>query len=294
MRVAIIGGDKRTLFAARGFADSGCEVYLGGFDKISQMCGVNLTSLTEAAEASDMIVLPVRPVIDDELFAPFSDERYPIAEFADVLSNKPVFSGFAGSIKKYLEASIYDYTAREEFSIRNAVLTAEGALELIMREYEDSVFGADVLISGYGRIGRILARYLKGLGACVTAAVRRPEKRAWAVCEGINVCDYSFREIKNHDIIINTVPAQVFNADVIDRMDDDVFIIDLASSPGGFDTVRAQDRGLTLIGAPGLPGKTSPKAAGRIIKDTIMNIIKEENGGKDNSGLRDDRLFLHL
>ncbi|MFR9113071.1 MAG: hypothetical protein ACLVJ7_15205 [Acutalibacteraceae bacterium] len=47
---------------------------------------------------------------------------------------------------------------------------------------------------------------------------------------------------------------------------------------GGIDLEAAQARGLKVIKASSLPGKVAPKTAGRIISDTIRNVIREGNG----------------
>ena len=52
-------------------------------------------------------------------------------------------------------------------------------------------------------------------------------------------------------------------------------MIDLASKPGGVDFNLAKELGLKVIWALSLPGKTAPITSGEIIKDTIINILKE-------------------
>ena len=285
MRIAIVGGDMRMVYAARGFIEEGAQVTLSGFDGLKMPFEIDTVSVEEAVSGSDIIVLPVRPPKDS---APF------YMRLGELSGGRPVFSGSADSIRGFFKGNVYDYSAREELCVYNAVLTAEGAVQLAMSEYVGSVFGSRVLVTGYGRIGRILCRYLRTLGVDVTVAVRSIQAEAWARAEGLNTCDYSLKELNGYDLIFNTVPAPVLSASKLDTVRPDSLIIDLASAPGGVDFKRAGERGLRAIHALGLPGKTAPKAAGRIIKDTIIKMIKEENGGKDYLGLRDDRLLLHL
>jgi dipicolinate synthase subunit A len=284
MRTAIIGGDKRMLYAAKAFQESGAEVLLCGFDTLTEKC----TELLDCAEQSDMIVLPVRPMNGEAIAMPFAKKAVGMKALADAIGEKPVFTGFADSVK------VYDYAAREDFAVYNAALTAEGLLSEIGREYEGSVFGSRILILGYGRIGKVSARYLKALGAEVTAAARKSATRAWSELDGVKAVDYSDLELKYYDIIVNTVPAMILDAAALNSMCTTTLIIDLASMPGGTDFRHAQEKGIRAIHALGLPGRTAPMTAGRIIKDTICTIIKEENGGEDHFGLCDDRLLLHL
>lgn len=294
MRVAIIGGDRRMLYAAEAFLSAGGEVVLAGFKKEYGNDRMPCKTFGEAAGSADIVVLSVRPLEGEYLSTPLSDERIPMRELSAVIGTNPVFSGCGDQVGGYLSSPVRDYTAREEFAVRNAILTAEGAIGLLVSAFQGSIFGSKALVTGYGRIGRVTSRYLRQLGAEVTVAVRSESARAWASAEGMNTCDYSLTELNHQDIIINTAPAPVLTAAHVDRIRGDAVIIDLASAPGGVDAERAGERGLNFIHALALPGKTAPATAGRIIKDTICHIIKEENGGKDNCGLCHDRLLLHL
>ena len=44
---------------------------------------------------------------------------------------------------------------------------------------------------------------------------------------------------------------------------------------GGVDFEAAKEAGVKVIWALSLPGKTAPITAGKIIKDTILNILNE-------------------
>ena len=294
MKTAIIGGDKRMLYAARAFLDSGAEVAIAGFDDLQSLCDIRITSIEEAVGWADFTVLPVLPIKNGLLNCPYSAEKMPIEAFARLSAEKPVFCGFSETIGAHFSAGVFDYAAREEFAVRNAVLTAEGAVELLLRLYEDSLCGANVLVMGYGRIGRTLARLLKAFGAGVTVAARKPSALEWARAEGCRSIDISNLELKSYQLVLNTIPAPLLDRNAVYQLRPDAIVIDLASAPGGVDFESAKERGLTCIHALGLPGKISPKAAGTIIRDTIIQIIKEENGGKDDFGLCGDRLLLHL
>ena len=77
-----------------------------------------------------------------------------------------------------------DYLKREELAVKNAAVTAEGAVCLAMEELPYTIDQTPVLVIGYGRIGRLLAKKLGALGAKVTVAARSLEARTWAQTEG--------------------------------------------------------------------------------------------------------------
>ena len=77
-------------------------------------------------------------------------------------------------------------------------------------------------------------------------------------------------------VIFNTVPARLFDADVISRLPAGCVFIDLASAPGGIDREAAERSGVRCIWATSLPGKYAPETAGQIIADTAREILLEE------------------
>ena len=294
MKTAIIGGDKRMLYTAKAFSEVGVETAITGFDSLQNQCDMHITTIEEAVQWADFCVLPVVPEKNGVLNNPYSKSGISLQELGQLCRKKPVFSGFTDRIAAHFDCSVYDYAAREDFAVRNAALTAEGTVGLIIQRFEDSISGADILILGYGRIGKLLAQYLKPFGAQVTVAARKPADREWAKAAGLSVVDISLKELNSYQMILNTIPAPILDREKLSMIDHDALLIDLASGSGGVDHAYANELGLTCIHALGLPGKTAPKAAGTIIRDTIIQIIKEENGGKDYFGLCDDRLLLHL
>ena len=66
-----------------------------------------------------------------------------------------------------------DYAAEETFALRNAVPTAEGAIQIAMQELPVVLHGLPCLILGAGRVSRALQTRLRALGTAVTVAARR-------------------------------------------------------------------------------------------------------------------------
>ena len=94
-----------------------------------------------------------------------------------------------------------------------------------------------------------------------------------AMIEGHGYEPLPLDNLKEHihefDIIFNTIPSLILDDEILTK------VIDLASKPGGIDFDAAKSYGLKVIWALSLPGKIAPVSSGAIIKDTIMNIIKE-------------------
>lgn len=167
------------------------------------------------------------------------------------------------------------YAHLEEYQIANAQLTAEGAVALLRPEM--GLSGAHVLLLGYGRIARLLARELQKAGALVTAAARSGEQRAWAEAEGIEALplDALSGALDRFDVIIGTIPAPVLTEPLLSLVRKDALLLELASAPGGIDAAAAHERGLRYIRAPGLPAKYAPERAAVILRDAVYAAAAE-------------------
>lgn len=212
---------------------------------------------------------------------PFSSKKLSIEEFVNNLNGK-IF--IAGSIRKEIynmaegkSITFIDLLNREELTVLNAIATAEGAIQIAMEETETTIHGSNVLVLGFGRVGKILANMLSGIGAKVYCEARREEPLAWIKAYGYNPIELNNmnKDLNKFDIIINTIPSIVLDDNNLQLLKKDCLIIDLASSPGGVDKKVAKELGLKLIWALSLPGKVAPITSAEYIKDTLYNIIKE-------------------
>lgn len=281
----IIGGDKRQLSMARAISADGYTVYLTGFERLEQLLGTfgGSVAIEEAAMFSEAVILPL-PVSKDGKFlnAPFSETKIPLDDhFAMLLKGKKVFCAMKERLLKtsklWNSNLVYDYMDREELNVFNAVPTAEGALEIAMGEYLGTVNGSRCLVTGFGRIGKVLAKILHGIGAEVYVSARKKEDLAWIELLGyIPVNNADLTEYGDFDIIFNTVPHMILDAQVLAKIAQNAVIIDLASVPGGVDFDSAKRMGISTVHALSLPGKVAPKTSGEIIKNTIFNILEEE------------------
>ena len=111
----------------------------------------------------------------------------------------------------------------------------------------------------------------------MTAAARRSESRAWAEACGYEAVDIGKLEGKlaEFDVVVNTAPAPVFGRERLRELKLGCLCVDVASVQG-IDLAAAEELGLPNIWARMLPGKLMPRTAGRIIRDTVYTIIKEQ------------------
>ena len=280
--VSVIGGDLRQLTLADELRKDGYDVSVFGFtDKISYE--KNTTDIDIILD-SEIVILPV-PVSFDGVYinTPYSDTKLTVSELCEKLN--PVSLVFGGCISNTLSQTLTkkgikhrDYMLRDELAIKNAVPTAEGAIEIAISETPITLHNSNCLVLGYGKVGKILAKSLDALGAKTYVSARKYADLA--LIEGHGCYPLTVNEAKTRlgefDIIFNTVPALILGDTELHRIRRDALVIDLASKPGGVDFEVAKELGIHVVWALSLPGRVAPVTAGIIIKDTITNMLKEE------------------
>ncbi|MBR3629976.1 MAG: dipicolinate synthase subunit DpsA [Oscillospiraceae bacterium] len=283
--ILVAGGDLRYGYTAQALAaNDAYEVWAAGIPK--KFLPDERIHLVESAADGlpmcDVLLLPM-PVSEDGVLvnAPFSRRHLPLQGFIPkVREGGLVLGGKFGKAQAVFQQAgleTVDYLAREELSMRNAVPTAEGAVQIMLEEMPRTIFGSRVLLLGFGRIGARMAMLLKAFGAQVTVAARDPAARAGAEMLGCRSIPFTALQeaALQADVICNTVPAKIITESVLKAIQQETLVLDLASKPGGVDWDAAQELGRQVVWALSLPGKTAPVTAGEIIAVTVAHILEE-------------------
>ena len=270
--IAFLGGDARMRLLARMMAAEGydvCSWELSGAPNECALCD---------ALRSEIIVLP----LPAEKNGCLSGTELTMERL--LRSLRPEHRVFAGNVSRDAAAlaqslglHMTDYFAAEELSVRNAIPTAEGAIELAMKHTSVTLHGAPCLVLGFGRIGKVLAHDLTALGAKVSVSARKRSDLAWIDAFGyaplhtnrLSGALGAFR------VVFNTVPHQVLDEALLAELPPDCLLIELAST-SGFDMDAVETLRLSYLKAGGLPGRVAPETAARAIKKTLCRLIKEE------------------
>lgn len=282
IKICVLGGDVRQVYAARELCKQGYEVTVCGIDHDTGDA-VKGASLESAVCGADLVLLPLPFSTDSiRISTPLWDKEIRIDQLCRNLEKGQIIAGGKlnesfGEIIEQKECIKFDYYESEKLSIMNAVPTAEGALAIALNEMNMTLFGSKTAILGYGRIGRVLARMLKNLNSDVSVFARSEAALAWAEaegCSGVNLYELSDK-VGKFDLVINTIPFVVLNKNVLEKTNEGTVFIDLASKPGGIDFDYARKLGRKVFWALSLPGKTAPVSAGKIIAECITEKLKE-------------------
>ncbi|MDA8344099.1 MAG: dipicolinate synthase subunit DpsA [Thermaerobacter sp.] len=285
LKAGIIGGDRRELEVASVFHGLGAEVRAVCLPWPDDV-GFVSNGLEDVLAWADLLLAPVGGV--DK----FGQVSYTIVEGQEpprltaetlrhVPQGTPLFIGQATpglrEACKEQGVRLVEFRETDEFAWRNAVPTAEGALEMALRLTDHTLHGSRCLVLGFGRSGSVLARTLHGLGARVAVLARDGVDLARSYA--LDIPAQPLSELRNAasdaDVVFNTIPAVVLREDVLQRMHRGAVVVDIASAPGGTDFAAARRLGISAHLAPGLPGITAPRTAGRIVADTVLSLWRD-------------------
>jgi len=271
MKIAILGESKRFDYIAKKFKDEGNDV---------TCCKTSLL-LPDYFE-HELIILPI-PTIDREGFINFKDgsQTTPNSLLKRV-NRTAIIIGCNFYDENY---NIVDINKREDFAYLNAIPTAEAAIILAIKHLGATAYNAKCLISGFGRIGKMLSLRLKSLNAKVSVCARNPKDLAYINALGLNPIQISElgNRLSDYDVVFQTVPSEILNSKILSMQTEKPLIIELSSGCKGTDMKAAERLGYKAVDATNLPERYTPNTAGGILYDVIMKILDENR--QDKGGL---------
>ena len=252
------------------------QIYILGKDKRQQYLK-KMYNVVDNIEEANVVVLPIPLTRDGEYI---TGENIRIEEFIGNLKGKVVFSGaIPKNIRRLFEINniqYYDLMDRDDVAIKNAIPTAEGAIKIAIEKTDKTIYGSNVMVLGFGRVGKVLCDRLYKLGANVYCEARKEKDLAEIYSMGYNGVDLNRLDnyLNNMDIIFNTVPYMILTKKILEKLNPNVLIIDLASAPGGLDYSVASSLKLDAGMYPGLPSKVAPYTAAMYLKEAIDKYLE--------------------
>ena len=262
MRITVFCTDKRFDYAA---------------DHLSRH-GIGADRYAPGAALCPILLLPVPASRDGIAVAGFPD-----LSLSALLSAKPRLilggnlSGEFTAAARRAGIAVRDYMNAEEFVLKNAYLTAQATLGILLTESSVAPRENPTAIIGFGRIGKFLCRELLSLGCPVTVYARNPRDRTMARLVGARACDTAALgtagALSDFRTVVNTVPARLLSAAVA-ALRPGSLLLELASGEDNL-PIPAPGSGVAFRRANGLPGRVFPESAGLALGETALNLIRE-------------------
>ena len=216
--------------------------------------------------------LPISPAPDEQV----THLLFPIPSFnadgtirgggnlSDVLSALPEnITVIGGNLNNQALANhqTIDLLQDPVYVAENADITARCAVKLLYDCLPCTLKNLPVLIIGWGRIGKCLARLLQANGALVTVYARKEADRAMLGALGYSTQDTP--DPTGFRAVINTAPAVV-----LPKCPKNTFKMELSSVLG----IGGDD----VLWARGLPAIHAPENSGKLIADTVIRLLNKE------------------
>lgn len=258
--ILIAGGDMRQVMLARLLKNRGCDVYITGFNKL----GIENNMVAKP----DYVFLPIPyKNADGSIKTPYSDTKLFLSDIVSKYPESAYILGDCDDTAKSIFNSIRytDLLQNERFLIRNAMLTAQGAVCAYLKNTDSALCDKTCLVIGYGRIAKFLCRVLRSCNAEIIATARKDKDLELIWSEGYRALHT--KDIKQAlpeaDVIFNTVPFQVLGEEEISCIKQGAKYIELASPPYGMDLERAKRMGVDVQLEAGIPGRYFPASAAK-------------------------------
>lgn len=287
MQIAVIGGDARQLEIIRKLTELDARLSLIGFEQLDHAFTGAVKEKLDEVDFSNMdaLILPVPGTnLEGHVETIFSNEKVILT--AEMLMKTPdyctIYSGISNAylneITKEAKRQLVQLFERDDVAIYNSIPTVEGTIMMAIQHTDFTIHGSNITVLGLGRVGMSVARTFHALGAKVKVGARKSEHLARITEMALTPFHLNDleKEVKDTDILINTIPLQIVSASVISKMPAHTLIIDLASKPGGTDFRYAEKRGIKALLAPGLPGIVAPKSAGQILANVLAQLLQDD------------------
>lgn len=260
----IIAGDKRQLYLKNILKSKGKDVFHIAYP-------ADLKEL-DVIEKYSHIILPV-PLTKDKKTIYSIDPELKIEPGLlreRLLSYHKVYSG--GELSG-CRCSVVDLMKDMTFKRANALLTAQGALRLLLDNTESYITGKKALIIGFGDVAETLADLLSKIGLSVHIKGRNKTKLITAGMLGYEVSLLSKDEncLEKYDFIFGSVPTNVLTEKDIGSISDEAIYFELASAPFTADEDLFYKYGKRYVLGSALPGKYLPLASAELIADFILS-----------------------
>lgn len=287
MKILFLGGDKRQLSIINELKNK-YSVETVGYDNILINNTYNKKITDLKMNNYQAIVFPVSGVLDNfTIEAVYTKEDIILPN--DLLTNTNAKALIFTGIKSINLDKMLKLANREAIILmndqnvvkENTIPTIEGIIGDLINHTDYTINQANILVLGYGKVGKSLTDLLTFLGAHVIVGKNKTKDDELLKSKGIKSIFTSDEKgmenaLRTCDIIINTVPSLILNKTYLKFINKEAYLLDISSFPHGIDFNYADALKLNHKKLLGIPGLVAPKTAGLILAKKIKKVLGGE------------------
>lgn len=271
MNILFLGGDKRYLTIILELSKNN-NIDLVGYDSVDTV-GNKISNNSIEFSKYDIIILPMSGINENMIVSSLDGKVEIKSEEIKSISDKCII--FTGLITKPMleikSKKIISFLEDKEIKDFNTDITVEGIIERIREKRNQNI-----CIIGYGNIGQKLYKKLNEEHAeIVVGEIEQDKIQSLSNAFNTNNISEFIKQTTNADIIINTVPSNIFSEDIVRNILEQTYILDIASYPHGIDKKLVNKYNLSYDLYLGIPGKYKPEESGKILAKKVRDMIGE-------------------
>jgi len=257
----IFNGDVRYEYLQKLLLKKGKNVKLS--DNIRNECGIISPTLNKYTVIA---IIPFNTCNEDQITLLRCLNERNIIVCGEICS-------YAQTIAKEKNIHVINILNDKKFCRDNAIITAEGTLANVINNTEFSINKSNILIFGYGNVGKELGKIFYNCNAnvCIvskeSAEVKNAQKNH---LHAFNLSNIKEKNMSKYSVIINSIPCKnIISNEILSNLRKNTLIIDLASGKENVDEKYCQNNGLKFLKTMSIPGKTAPLTAAEYILSAI-------------------------
>lgn len=164
----------------------------------------------------------------------------------------------------------------EIFAIKNANLTAEGVLAIILEKSPKSIKNNKILILGGGRIAIALAVLFNKLNIdfAITSFNKDKFPKYYLYTDKCYYKNSYLEHLKEYDVIVNTIPAKIIDDEMLTLFETDCLFIETASIEC---LNKEKVTTFNYVKAPALPSRYCVETASDYMYEALIGENEYEN-----------------
>lgn len=278
MNILVLGKDKRYIQIIERFKEKNKIDIIGWNDNIDGVNNININNCN--TNKYDIIIFPMYGILEGNIIKGDYDVSIDKDFFKNIKEKCIIFTGIMTNNLKELTRNNKVITFMDDSDIvsKNAIPTVEGIIEDLIINTDITLYDSNIMVIGYGNIGKRLCDILKYMGANITVGII--DENDIDILQNKKL-DYIFTDDKSNyydaleksEIIVNTAPSRVIDEGCISHLNRDSYILDISSSPYGIDEEVLNLNNIKNKIYSSIPGKIAPKTSGLILSKRIESIL---------------------